>query len=62
MTKEQIVAKLEEITTRQDELWRKESTQPIFSEEDKRESYELSIWENVLEWVLKDWLTFKNMV
>lgn len=54
MTKEQIVAKLEEITTRQDELWRKESTQPVFSEEDKRESYELSIWENVLEWVLKD--------
>ena len=54
ITKEQVVVKLEEIAARREELWQKESIHPVFSEEDKQENYELSIWEDALDWVLKN--------
>ena len=54
VTKEQLITKLDEIAALRDELWRKESIQPVSSEEDEQKDYTLSIWEDVLDWVLKN--------
>ena len=54
VTKEQLITKLDEIAALRDELWRKESIQPVLSEEDEQKDYTLSIWEDVLDWVLKN--------
>lgn len=54
ITEEQAMTKLEEIVARREELWHKESIHPVFSEEDRQENYELSVWEDVLDWVLKN--------